>query len=303
MYQSKGDDRMQKTLSDNAIRALLVSQRDEMTGAAIYAYMAKREKNEHNKELLSRMAREEQEHMKVWQRYTGREVKADRFKICWFCLVSVLLGYTFVLKLIQKDEENAIARYGKILEELPEAVAIQTEEQRHEDDLIGMLDEERLQYIGSMVLGLNDALVELTGTLAGLTFALMNTRLIALSGIITGAAATLSMAASNYLAQRADNNPKALTSSAFTGIAYLVTVMLLVLPYLLLPISKYVLALGLMIAVVVLVILMFNYYIAVAKSEPFFKRFAEMAFISLTVAVIAFLIGLLAKSLLGVDIG
>ncbi len=294
---------MQKQISDSVIKALLISQRDEMTGAAIYSYMAKREKNEQNRELLLRMAREEQEHMEVWQRYTKTEVKANRFKICWFCLMSVLLGYTFVLKLIQKDEENAVARYDGIILELPEAIEIQQEEKRHENELICMLDEERLQYVGSMVLGLNDALVELTGTLAGLTFALMSTRLIALSGIITGAAATLSMAASNYLAQRADNNPKALTSSLFTGVAYLITVMLLVLPYLLLPNSAYVVALALMIAVVVLVILMFNYYIAVARSEPFFKRFAEMAFISLSVAVIAFLIGLVAKSLLGVDIG
>ena len=48
-----------------------------------------------------------------------------------------------------------------------------------------------------MVLGLNDALVELTGTIAGLTFVLTNTTLIAMAGIITGIAATLSMAASN----------------------------------------------------------------------------------------------------------
>ena len=57
-----------------------------------------------------------------------------------------------------------------------------------------------------MVLGLNDALVELTGTLAGLTFALANARLVALAGIITGIAATLSMAASNYLAERANGS-------------------------------------------------------------------------------------------------
>ena len=76
---------------------------------------------------------------------------------------------------------------------------IAQDEDRHESQLLGMLDEERLQYVGSMVLGLSDALVELTGTLAGLTFALQNNRLVALSGLITGISATLSMTSSEYL--------------------------------------------------------------------------------------------------------
>jgi VIT1/CCC1 family predicted Fe2+/Mn2+ transporter len=165
-----------------------------------------------------------------------------------------------------------------------------------------MLDEERLQYVGSMVLGLNDALVELTGTIAGLSFAMQNTGLVALSGIITGVSATLSMAASNYLAERADNNPNALKSSVYTGVAYLITVALLVLPYLLLPNNLWMVALLCMVAVVALVILGFNYYVSVAKSVPFKRRFLEMVSISMGVAVIAFLIGLLAKALLGVNI-
>ena len=99
--------------------------------------------------------------------------------------------------------------------------------------------------MGAMVLGLNDALVELTGTIAGLSFALQDTRVVALSGIITGVSATLSMAASNYLAERADGNENALKSSLYTGIAYLITVALLVLPYLLLPSGLWPLALAL----------------------------------------------------------
>lgn len=60
----------------------------------------------------------------------------------------------------------------------------------------GLLDEERLRYTGSTVLGLNDALMELTGVLAGLTLALRDTKLIVLTGAITGIAAVLSMGVS-----------------------------------------------------------------------------------------------------------
>ena len=166
-----------------------------------------------------------------------------------------------------------------------------------------MLDEDRLNYVGAMVLGLNDALVELTGTIAGLTFVLTNTTLIALAGIITGIAATLSMAASNYLAERADGNPKALKASIYTGIAYLVTVVFLVLPYLLAPAHMYLQALSCMIGIAILTIFLFNYYIATVRSERFMPRFIEMASISLSVALISFLIGLLAKLCFHIDVG
>ena len=67
-----------------------------------------------------------------------------------------------------------------------------------------MIREKQLDYVGSIVLGLNDALVELTGALAGLTLALQNTRLIAIAGLITAIAASFSMAASEYLSNKSD---------------------------------------------------------------------------------------------------
>jgi VIT1/CCC1 family predicted Fe2+/Mn2+ transporter len=223
-------------------------------------------------------------------------------KLFFVKIVSTILGYTFTLKMMQKDEQFAQRDYEILKVEVPDAIKIQEDEHRHEMELIAMLDEERLQYVGAMVLGLNDALVELTGAIAGLTFALANTKVVALSGIITGISATLSMAASNYLAEKADGNPKALKSSVFTGVAYLITVALMVLPYLLLPADAYLEAFLTMIAVVILIILVFNYYISVAKDQPFFKNFLKMALISISVAGISYLIGILAKNLLGIDV-
>jgi VIT1/CCC1 family predicted Fe2+/Mn2+ transporter len=46
------------------------------------------------------------------------------------------------------------------------------DENQHESALLQLLDEEQLRYTGSMVLDLNDAQVELTGALAGLTLSL-----------------------------------------------------------------------------------------------------------------------------------
>ena len=290
-----------KQISKELMKLVEKAQIDEEQGTILYAFMAKREKNEENKKLLEQMSKDEAKHAAVWKNITKKDLKPGKLSIIWFKILTVVMGFTFVVKTMQKKENLAQAGYEKMKQELPEAATILEDERRHEKELYNMLDEERLHYIGAMVLGLNDALVELTGAIAGVTFALANTRLVALTGIITGVSATFSMAASNYLAERADNNPKALKSSIYTGMAYLITVALLVLPYLLFPSNMYVAAFTVMIITVILIIMFFNYYISVAKEEPFLKNFVTMAVISLSVAVISYIIGILAKELLGIE--
>ncbi len=288
-------------LSPATLKLLITYQRQEETDHLIYSRMAAREKNPANKATLQRIAADEKDHSAVWRRYTRRNVAPSRAKVFWYSLMALIMGYTFAIKLMEKGEYTTGRAYEKLLEEIPEARRIMEQEQEHEEKLVSLLDEERLQYVGAMVLGLNDALVELTGTLAGLSFAMADTRLVALSGVITGTAATLSMAASNYLAERAGGNPKALKSSLYTGVAYLITVVVLVLPYLLFPSNMYLAAFGAMLAFAVLIILAFNYYTSVAQSLPFLRRFGQMAAISLGVAALSFVIGLAAKALLGVS--
>ena len=287
--------------SKKSQKLILAFQQDEINSAAIYAHFAKCSKDFKNCGILYQIAQDEAHHATVWKRYTGKDVKPNMFKVWLYRLLTYLLGYTFVVKLLELHEYKGIKGLEQLKQEIPEVEQIIADEEKHEKQLIEMLDEERLNYIGAMVLGLNDALVELTGTIAGLTFVLMNTTLIAMAGIITGIAATLSMAASNYLAERADGNPNALKACFYTGIAYLITVVFLVLPYLLFSSQMFVAALVCMIAIVVF--LVFNFYIATVKSEPFLPKFIEMSVISLSVALISFLIGLGAKMIFGIDVG
>jgi len=292
----------QKKLSPSAMRMILSMQQNEITEWATYRGIAAGVKDSHNKDVLLRLAEEEKTHAGIWQKYTGKEMKPQGFKVFWRKLMAKILGFTFVVKLMEKGEEKAQINYETLAEEVPESTSIKHQEEAHEQALLAILDEERLQYVGSMVLGLNDALVELTGTLAGLTLAMQNTRLIALSGLITGISATLSMASSEFLSAKSEGRTDALKSCTYTGIAYLLTVALLILPYLLLPNSGFMIALAIMLAIVVLIILCFNYYISVAKDLPFKRRFLEMACISLGVAALSFVVGLLVKNVLGVDI-
>lgn len=228
----------------------------------------------------------------------NHKLKANIIIINIYVFMSKIVGYTFIVRWLNKKSTR---KNLKINDEII-AKEVQVNNKKCTDLGNQIKDEDRLQYVGAIVLGLNDALVELTGTIAGLTFALVNTRLTALAGIVTGISAALSMAASNYLAERANNSQDAFKSSIYTGVAYSITVILMVTPYLIFPDTMYVYALLTMLAVVIFIIFIFNYYIYIAKGEPLIKNFVTMASLSLTVAFIAFIIGLLAKRFLGIDI-
>ena len=293
---------MTNPVSSAALAVIRKMQQSELTESVIYEKIAQFSKGEENKETLRRLAREERAHYEIWKKYTGEEMKPEKGKIFKYTLIARILGFTFAVKLMERGEANAQGEYQLLANEVAESVAIRQQEEEHETALLGMLDEERLQYVGSMVLGLNDALVELTGSLAGFAFALQNTRLIALSGLIVGISATFSMASSEFLAARSEGRSDALKSCSYTGIAYLLTVIALIAPYLLLGSSQYILALVFMLLVVVLIIAGFTYYTSVAMDQPFRSRFLEMAGISITVAVVSFFVGILAKQFLGVDL-
>lgn len=169
---------------------LLTLQKNEITEHHIYKRLAQRIRSEHNAEVLNRIADEELRHSRIWEERTGTRVRGDRFKVWLYTTISLIFGFTFGVKLMERGEEGAQTNYQLLAEEFPEAAQIAQEEKEHEEQLLEMLDEERLRYTGSIVLGMNDALVELTGVLAGLTLALQNTALIALTGLITGISAS-----------------------------------------------------------------------------------------------------------------
>jgi VIT1/CCC1 family predicted Fe2+/Mn2+ transporter len=292
-------------LSQETMNKLLVFQQNEVTEHRIYLNLAKSEKDAENRAVLERIAGEEKKHADILSKYTGAAPRPNAFKVFWFTFIARFLGLTFGVKLMERGEEAAEAAYKDIASEVPEAAQISKEEDAHEAALLNMLNEERLDYMGSIVLGLNDALVELTGALAGLTFALQNTRLTAAAGLITGIAASMSMAASEYLsttAEAADGSDRggAVKSAVYTGIAYIITVIALILPYLL--IANGIIALAVTLSIAVAIIFFFNYYLSVAKDLNFSRRFWEMALLSLSVAAISFGVGFVVRQVFGIDV-
>ena len=283
------------------IEALIIEQKEELTSHHVYQKLAYRLEPSENAAILRSISSDEMKHHDSIQKITGAEVRPDWWKVYFYYWVSMIFGITFGVKLLEKGEEKAIINYQALSESYPQLHEVIKDEEEHEKQLIDMIDEERLQYIGSIVLGLNDALVELTGALAGFTFAFQNTRLIALTGLIVGISASFSMASAEYLSNKQENSTReSLQAAMYTGAAYVVTVVLLILPYLLID-NPYI-SLGVTLLIVLLIIFFFNYYVAVAKDLDFKKRFFEMASISLGVAAISFLVGVLVKQFFGIDI-
>ena len=280
---------------------LVASQRAELTEHLVYRRLARATRDAQNRRILQQLSKDELRHHAIWKQQTRRTVQPNRWMLWKYLLIVKLLGLTFGLKLMERGEAKAQLTYKAIAREFPAARQILKDETRHEKELLNLIDEERLRYVSAIVLGLNDALVELTGALAGFTFALQNPNLIGTTGLITGIAASLSMAASEYLSTKAEAGRKnPLKASLYTGVAYVLTVTLLITPYFLL--RDVYLCLGLVVTSAVLVILLFTAYVSVAQDIPFRRRFAEMAAISLGIAAISFVIGYLVKVFLGVEV-
>ncbi len=280
---------------------ILTMQKGEITEHFIYEKLAKSVKDPHNQSVLQRIAKDELGHHDLWQQYTGEKAHPSRFKIWLYYLVSRVFGLTFGIKLMEEGEEKAQVAYAEIANFVPAASDIARDEHRHERQLIRLIDEERLRYTADIVRGLNVALVELTGTLAGLTLALPDSELIVLAGLITGTVMVLSVASTEYLATKSGEGGRSpLKAVLYGGLTNIVTFLFLLFPYLIF--DNVYLSLGVMIFNAIVVVFLFSFYISVAREISFRRRFSEMVLLSLGVAALAFVIGYLARMFLHLNV-
>ena len=275
---------------------MLRTQRAEITEYYIYQRLAQHSTIPKNRKLLQQIAADEKRHYAYWKSHTEQDVSPNKIMIWWYVFLSNTFGATFALQLRERGEKSAQKKYARLFHIKGVRHLIEDEE-KHERLLISMLKDERLEYAGAVVLGLNDALVELTGVLAGLTFALRSSTLVAMVGLITGIAAAMSMTASGYFQAKENSEVSPTKSALYTGGAYLIVVIMLISPYLLLDNLYLSLAFSLILAL--LIIAGYTYYITTAKKQAFIGRFIEMVIISMGVAVISFIIGWLLNRYVG----
>lgn len=286
---------------DDIHRIAREQAREELFDCGLYEALVERLPDAEHRRLLAHLASHERRHAEFWlsvAQVRPEDVRPPRWKHTLLLALRRLLGVTFIIRWLERGEERAIARYSRLLEDpaleaeqRDELRRIIAEERGHEQQLEDSLGDERTVYLGAAVLGLNDALVELTGGLTGLVSSIRNTTLIGFSALIVGLAAAGSMAASNFLSVDIGESEEIRPgkAAAYTGIAYVVVVGLLVFPFFIGAGRRA--ALGITWAVAVVVIAGFSYYSAVIQGTSFRRRFTLMLALGLGVAAVTFAIG------------
>ncbi len=282
--------------------------RDEAFDAALYKRLAVAEKNAERKRILEELSEQESRHREFWARVAGlpssRECgEPSRAKLALYTLMRRLFGLTFTIKFLERHEESVVEEYKQVLpmlsgEDRRVLEEIIREEEEHESKLISQLDEAIVRYMSFIVLGLADAIVEITGVHAGALGATSNTLMAGVTGLIVGFSAAISMASAAYLQAKHEIGRSPVFSAVVTGAAYIAAVVLLALPYFMLHdmlqafTASIIAAIGLIAG--------FSYYGSVVFERSFSREVLESTGLMLATALGSYLFGEYLGSVFGI---
>ena len=275
---------------------------DELLDHELYARLAARERNERNRKLLEELARDELRHHLFWSKLAGpvRLGLRDHLKLRLLLSLSRLAGKTFTIKLLERGEAATVGEYRRAVAELRGELAVELarvieDEERHESELAGSLDELVVRQLGSIALGVSDAIIELTGVLAGFAGYTGSPLQVAAAGLIVGVSAALSMAAAAYSQAKHERGKNPRTAAAYTGLFYMLTVLALVAPLLLgVPAS---IGVALSLACALAILAAFSFYSAVVMERPFLREYLENAAVIMAVSLVGYAFGQVVKEL------
>lgn len=275
---------------------ILEYQKNEITEHVLYGILAERAKG-NNAAILQKISEDELKHYKFFKKITGSDIKPSGLKILFHRIVSKIFGYTFTIKMMENGEEQAEQNYEDVEDVVPGIKKIIQEEVKHEEALIGQIEEDVIKHMGSMVLAINNSIQEITGIVVGLTFAIANSRMIGKTALISGFAATLAMVASEYLSQKADcediSEPR--KAALYTAIIYTSVVILLVCPFFIF--ANHYLALATAVLSAAVIVSVFTFFMSVVKGLSYTKALAEVSMITAGVVILSFLAGIGMKTL------
>jgi len=298
---------LQETLHPELARLAALSAQEEYADQALYQALSRRERNPKFKKALENIARGEGTHYDFWKTYAPNvKVSSNTLRIYFILLIRLTLGLTFTLKFMERHEAKLHKLYRKIAEMIPledknRFDAMVESEENQEAVLIGEIQENRVKYMSFIVLGLADAVVEISGIHAGSLGIYGRTKLAGLAGIIAGMAASVAMASAAFAQAKQGFQGSAKWSAIYTGVSYMITAIFLALPYFLT--ESMVGALGTSLVIGVVLVAMMTYYDTVISARPFKRQFGEIAIIILAASFALFVIGTLVGQYLGIRIG
>jgi len=293
---------LQETVAPDLAKLAAESAQDEYADHSVYLALSRRERNQGFKKALENIANGEQSHYEFWKTYAPEtKVTSKKLRTYAIVLIRIILGLTFTLKMMERHEGKLHERYKRIAENIPAAdkarfEAMMESEENQEDLLIGEIQENRVKYMSFIVLGLADAVVEISGIHAGSLGIYGRTELAGLAGIIAGLAASIASAA--YAQAKQGFQGSAKWSAIYTGVSYMITAVFLALPYFLTP--KMAVALGASLVIGVILVATMTYYDTVISARHFKRQFGEIAGIILAASLALFLVGTLVGQYLGI---
>lgn len=245
--------------------------------------------------ILMQLSATEQKHYGFWKKYAQDEKpKLDHLKLYWVLFLRRVLGLTFASRYLDRHENSVVNEYQTIAGLIPaedraafdEMVA---DEQQHEQEFARKVESAAIRYISFVVLGLADALVEISGIHAGSLGIYDRTEIAGLAGVVAGGAASLAMASAAYAQAKQGFQGSAKLSAVYTGVSYFVSAVFLATPYFLTSNMVFALSTSLTLAVVMLALT--TYYSTVIANKPFTKDFLEILLILLGATVALYVFG------------
>jgi VIT1/CCC1 family predicted Fe2+/Mn2+ transporter len=278
---------------------------DEYTDYIVYKKLSTLgfEKRHRFSGTLKKLSSMEYGHYRFWSKYCpDRTITVSNLKVYFILLIRMLLGVTFAVKFLERNEMNTIRKYKDVARRIPQRDRAEfnrmvEDEVEHENKFAEQFDEPHIKYISFIVLGLADALVEIAGIHAGSLGIYNKTELAGLAGIIAGAAASIAMASAAYAQAKTGFKGSATLSAIYTGISYFVTAVILATPYFLT--DAMVNALSVSLALAVILIAFISFYGSVISGAAFRKDFIEITSIMLGATVALYLIGTIIGYLTG----
>ncbi|MEM4284666.1 MAG: VIT1/CCC1 family protein [Candidatus Nitrosocaldus sp.] len=272
---------MSNSNDDRLVEIAGYACRDEYADYYIYSTLASSSVTPKAlKDRLALMAEQEYRHYKFWSKYAnGLTVREPRTKALMMKFLALIMGITFVVRMLERHESSVIEGYKGLLHIMKDEndrrmlEGIIDEEEKHESSLVENISEGRVRYLGFTVLGLSDALIEIAGIHAGTLGVYTDTFKAGLAGLIAGVAASIAMASAAYNQAKQTEGVKASSAATYTGLAYVVTALLLALPYFLVHDILEALLISLMISVAILAYIAL--YSHVLFNRNFFRELGE----------------------------
>ena len=280
---------------------------DEYADFTLYDRLAKRvDDNSSFAEALRQLSTTEKKHYEFWKKYIpDEEPKFSKAKLYLVLLLQTIFGLTFAVRYLERHESVVIRQYKSVAEIIPAEdraafKEIIADEEQHEKEFRKRVESSAVSYISFVVLGLADALVEITGIHAGSLGIYNSTEIAGLAGIIAGGAASLAMASAAFAQAKQGFQGSARLSAVYTGISYFVTAVTLATPYFLTRVMLNALAVSLLFAVIILALA--TYYSSVISFKPFTRDFVEILLIMFGVTVALYFFGYFIREITGITI-